>query len=100
MKYSKAGVTSIIVGSNKTIQGKDGKGAIKGKGLMIKNAQNVIIRDITISDINPKVIWAGDALAFYNVQTVSIHNVTFLVSPSRMLLEEIVDAIMYHGILK
>ncbi|XP_034239440.1 probable pectin lyase D [Thrips palmi] len=79
VKYAKAGTTEIIVGSNKSILGKNGKGVIKGKGLRIKNAQNVIIRDISITDINPKVVWAGDALAFDNVKNVWVHGVTFAV---------------------
>ncbi|KAK3908232.1 Pectin lyase 1 [Frankliniella fusca] len=77
VKYSKAGTTDLIVGSNKSIISSNGKGQIKGKGLRIKNAKNVIIRDITISDINPEVIWAGDALAFDNVENVWVHRVTF-----------------------
>ncbi|KAK3908230.1 Pectin lyase 1 [Frankliniella fusca] len=77
VKYAKAGVTELIVGSNKSIISSNGRGKIKGKGLRIKNAKNVIIRDITISDINPEVIWAGDALAFDNVVNVWIHRVTF-----------------------
>ncbi|KAK3908233.1 putative pectin lyase A [Frankliniella fusca] len=77
VKYSKAGTTELIVGSNKSIISSNGKGQIKGKGLRIQNAKNVIIRDITISDINPEVIWAGDALAFDNVENVWVHKCTF-----------------------
>ncbi|XP_034253769.1 probable pectin lyase D isoform X1 [Thrips palmi] len=77
VKYAKAGTTEIVIGSNKSIIGKNGKGVIKGKGLRIKNAQNVIIRDISITDINPQVIWAGDAMAFDNAQNVWVQGVTF-----------------------
>ncbi|XP_026280402.2 uncharacterized protein LOC113207878 [Frankliniella occidentalis] len=77
VKYAKAGTTELLVGSNKSIVSYNGKGAIKGKGLRIKDAQNVIIQGITISDINPEVIWAGDALAFDNVKNVWIHKCTF-----------------------
>ncbi|KAE8736869.1 Pectate lyase-like [Frankliniella occidentalis] len=80
VKYSKAGLTELIVGSNKSIISSNGKGAIKGKGLRIKNAKNVIIQGITISDINPHVIWAGDALAFDNVENVWVHKCTIAVS--------------------
>lgn len=65
--------------SYKTIFSKNGKGVIKGKGVRILNANNVIIRDISITDINPEVIWAGDALAFDNVKNVWIHRVYFAV---------------------
>ncbi|KAE8740042.1 hypothetical protein FOCC_FOCC014448 [Frankliniella occidentalis] len=74
--YYKAGLTQLIVGSNKSIISSNGKGAIKGKGLRIKNAKNVIIQGITISDINPHVIWAGDALSFDNVENVWVHKCT------------------------
>ncbi|XP_052129734.1 uncharacterized protein LOC127750966 [Frankliniella occidentalis] len=74
--YYKAGLTELIVGSNKSIISSNGKGAIKGKGLRIKNAKNVIIQGITISDINPHVIWAGDALSFDNVENVWVHKCT------------------------
>ncbi|KAE8738905.1 Pectin Lyase-like [Frankliniella occidentalis] len=77
VKYARAGTTELLVGSNKSILSKNRRGVIKGKGLRIKNANNVIIKDITITDINPGVIWAGDALALDNVQNVWIHRVTF-----------------------
>lgn len=77
VKYSKAGLTELIVSSYKTVKSSNGRGTIKGKGLRIKNAEQVIIRDITITDINPEVIWAGDALGFDKVNNVWIHKVTF-----------------------
>ncbi|XP_034248551.1 pectin lyase B-like isoform X1 [Thrips palmi] len=76
VKYAKAGTSELWVSSYKTILTTNGKGAIKGKGLRLKNAQQVIVRDITISDINPQVIWGGDALVFDNVQNAWIHRVT------------------------
>ena len=79
VNYARAGRTELVVSSYKTIFSKNGKGAIKGKGLRIKNAHNVIIQDISITDINPEVIWGGDALAFDNVYDVWIHRVYFAV---------------------
>lgn len=55
--------TALSVGSNKSIIGVDGKGVIKGSGLTLtKNANNVIIQGVKITDINPGVVWGGDAL--------------------------------------
>ncbi|KAJ1528599.1 hypothetical protein ONE63_007000 [Megalurothrips usitatus] len=76
VKYYKAGLTELLVSSDKTIMSSNGRGVIKGKGIRVKNANNVIIRDITITDINPEVIWAGDAIGLDNVQNVWIHRVT------------------------
>ncbi|CAE6415076.1 unnamed protein product [Rhizoctonia solani] len=62
VSYDKAGVTPILVGSNKSLLGKGTNGAIKGKGLRIANAKNVIIQNIRLSGINPKYVWGGDGL--------------------------------------
>ncbi|XP_034235640.1 probable pectin lyase B [Thrips palmi] len=75
--YDAAGPEPLNVGSFKTIMGVNGKGVLRGKGLKIRKAQQVIIRDISIVDINPAVIWGGDALTFNGVDQVWIHNVTF-----------------------
>ncbi|EUC64278.1 pectin lyase [Rhizoctonia solani AG-3 Rhs1AP] len=73
--YDKAGTTSILVGSNKTLLGKGTAGAIKGKGLRIANARNVIIRNIRISDINPEYVWGGDGLIIESAEHIWIdHN--------------------------
>ncbi|KAJ1519775.1 hypothetical protein ONE63_005031 [Megalurothrips usitatus] len=79
VQYAKAGARTeeLIVSSHKTIMSSNGKGVIKGKGIRIDNAENVIVRDITISDINPGVIWAGDAVVLNKVTNVWIHKCTF-----------------------
>ncbi|KAJ1523470.1 hypothetical protein ONE63_001324 [Megalurothrips usitatus] len=76
--YSVAGsrTLELFVSSRKTVMSSNGKGVIKGKGLRINDATNVIIRDITISDINPSVIWAGDAIVLSKVTNVWIHKCT------------------------
>ncbi|TVY46701.1 putative pectin lyase A [Lachnellula occidentalis] len=61
--YDAAGVTPINLGSNKSIIGVGSAGVIKGKGLRIANgAENVIIQNIHITDLNPQYIWGGDAI--------------------------------------
>ncbi|KAF1961394.1 pectin lyase-like protein [Byssothecium circinans] len=61
--YDKAGVSGIDIGSNKTIVGEGTSGVIRGKGLRVANgAQNIIIQNIHITEINPQYIWGGDGI--------------------------------------
>ncbi|GJD01314.1 Pectin lyase [Colletotrichum higginsianum IMI 349063] len=61
--YDVAGTEPLIVGSNKSILGVGGKGVLNGKGLRIKaNAKNVIVQGVEITNLNPGVVWGGDAL--------------------------------------
>lgn len=63
--YDIAGTKPLSVGSNKSILGVNGKGVLKGKGLSLKSgASNVIIQGIEITDLNPGIVWGGDALEF------------------------------------
>lgn len=78
--FDVAGISPLNVGSFKTIAGVEGRGVIRGKGLKVRKAQQVIIRDLSIVDINPAVIWGGDALVLNGVEQAWIHNVTFKVS--------------------
>lgn len=61
--YDNAGVTAINLGSNKSLIGVGSAGVIRGKGLRIANgAQNIIIQNIHITELNPQYIWGGDAI--------------------------------------
>ncbi|KAE8736846.1 hypothetical protein FOCC_FOCC017696 [Frankliniella occidentalis] len=62
--------------STSTVRSTNGLGVIKGKGLRLTGSSNVIIRDITISDINPQVIWGGDAIVFNKATNIWIHKCT------------------------
>lgn len=62
----KAGKNPLLVGSNKTLLGVGAHAGLKGKGLNLDNVSNVIIRNITISDINPGIIFGGDAVTISN----------------------------------
>ncbi|WP_248796474.1 pectate lyase [Pseudomonas sp. MWU13-2105] len=65
----------LKVGSNKTVIGIGASATLKGKGLALKGVRNVIIRNLTFSDINQGVIFAGDALTLDDVDHVWIdHN--------------------------
>ncbi|WP_282371787.1 polysaccharide lyase family 1 protein [Pseudomonas sp. PS02290] len=76
--YDKAGLQHLKIGSNKTLVGQGSKAGIKGIGLFVGDgAKNVIIRNLTISDINPRVVWGGDALTLDNTDGVWIDHDTF-----------------------
>ncbi|KAJ0153905.1 putative pectin lyase A, partial [Colletotrichum tanaceti] len=74
--YSKAGLNPIRVGSNKSIVGSGSKGIIIGRGLRIAGAENVIIQNIKIENINPKYVWGGDAITLDTTNNVWIDHVT------------------------
>ncbi|KAL1612880.1 hypothetical protein SLS60_001110 [Paraconiothyrium brasiliense] len=62
--YDAAGPEPLKVGSNKSILG-NGKGVLIGKGLVLADgASNVIIQGLEFKNINPGVVWGGDALGF------------------------------------
>jgi len=78
VSYDEAGRKPLLVGSNKTLIGVGRNGAIKGKGLAIKGGvHNVVIRNLTISDINPQVVWGGDALTIDDADGVWIDHDVF-----------------------
>jgi pectin lyase len=73
--FDKAGNRPLLVGSNKTLIGIGADAVIKGKGLALKGVSNVVIRNLTISQINPGVVFAGDAVVMDGVDRVWIdHN--------------------------
>ncbi|KAI0134258.1 pectin lyase 1 [Xylariales sp. AK1849] len=76
VSYDKAGVLGITVGSNKSLLGVGTSGVIKGKGLRIISASNVIIQNIQITDINPKYVWGGDAITLDDTDLVWIDHVS------------------------
>ncbi|KAI9162829.1 Pectin lyase [Paramyrothecium foliicola] len=63
ISYDKAGTEPLIVGSNKSIIGSGGKGVLNGKGLRVKKgAKNVIIQGFEVTNLNPGIVWGGDAI--------------------------------------
>ena len=76
--YDTAGKTGLKVGSNKTILGIGPNATIRGKGLKIMNGvSNVIVRNLTITDINPRIIFAGDGITVNDADGVWIDHVRF-----------------------
>ncbi|KAK6214647.1 hypothetical protein LQW54_004155 [Pestalotiopsis sp. IQ-011] len=76
VSYDKAGVLGITVGSNKSLVGQGSAGVIKGKGLRIISASNVIIQNIQITDLNPQYVWGGDAITLDDTDLVWIDHVS------------------------
>ncbi|TYZ68881.1 hypothetical protein PybrP1_009738 [[Pythium] brassicae (nom. inval.)] len=59
--YDLAPKTMLTVRSNKTVRGIGQSGSILGKGLWI-NGDNVIIQNVQIGELNPHLVWGGDAI--------------------------------------
>ncbi|KAF9461094.1 putative pectin lyase precursor [Collybia nuda] len=75
--YYKAGTTPLKVASNKTLLGKGSAGGIRGKGLKITGASNIIIQNIKITDINAQFVWGGDAIQIDGGSRIWIDHNTF-----------------------
>lgn len=71
IKYFTAGRRGLPVGSNKVIIG-GRNGGLKGKGLRLDKSENVEIRNLKITDVNPHIIWGGDAIDMINVKNVLV----------------------------
>jgi pectate lyase len=73
--YDKATDEPLLIGSNKTVIGVGSNAAIKGKEVRLYKVNNVIVRNLTISDINEGIIFAGDGMLLYDVDNIWIdHN--------------------------
>ncbi|KAG7376981.1 hypothetical protein PHYPSEUDO_012359 [Phytophthora pseudosyringae] len=59
--YDNAPFNRLNVRSNKTIRGIGKSGVIMGKGLGL-NGDNIILQNIHITEINPHLVWGGDAI--------------------------------------
>lgn len=71
VNHDKAALTPLEVKSNKSIVGVGNKGVLRGVGLRLSNgAQNVIIQNIHITELNPQYIWGGDALTLVGADKV------------------------------
>ncbi|KAJ5210985.1 Pectin lyase fold/virulence factor [Penicillium cf. griseofulvum] len=75
-EWDTAGVTGISVHSDKTIIGVGNNGVLLGKGLRIVRASNIIVQNIMITNLNPKLVWGGDAITLSSTSRVWIDHVT------------------------
>ncbi|KAI6877210.1 hypothetical protein KC355_g22472, partial [Hortaea werneckii] len=77
VSYDKAGLNPIEVASDKTIIGEGSSGVILGKGLRMANgANNIIIQNIAISELNPQYVWGGDAITLSGSSNIWVDHVT------------------------
>lgn len=70
------GQDPLVVGSNKVIRGAGANSGVKGRGFLLTGGvSNIIIENLSITDINEQVIWGGDAITIDNASNVKIdHN--------------------------
>ncbi|KAM0692126.1 hypothetical protein Q7P36_008327 [Cladosporium allicinum] len=77
VSYDNAGSLGITVASKKTILGQGSAGVIKGKGLrIVSGANNIIIQNIKITELNPHYVWGGDAITIDGADMIWIDRVT------------------------
>ncbi|KAL4171315.1 hypothetical protein KRP22_009411 [Phytophthora ramorum] len=72
--YDNAAKDFMVVGSNKTLVGEGTSGVIIGKGLWI-DGDNVIVQNIHITDLNPHLVWGGDAIYMQGTDDRAMENV-------------------------
>lgn len=68
---------TIAVGSNKTLAGLGPDARLLGASLNLSGARNVIIRNLSIANINPGLVEAGDGITLDNASHVWIDHVRF-----------------------
>lgn len=74
--YDNAGLEGLEVASHKSIVGIGSAGVLRGKGLRLTNgANNVIIQNIHITELNPQYIWGGDAITLDGTNNIWIDHV-------------------------
>lgn len=69
--------TTITVASNKTLIGLSATSRIIGASFNLGNAKNVIVKNLTIENVNPGLIEAGDAITLNNSSHIWIDRVRF-----------------------
>ncbi|MAA65575.1 MAG: pectate lyase [Alteromonadaceae bacterium] len=67
----------IHVGSNTSIVGLGAGSGISGASLILDNAQNIVIRNLTIEDVNPALVEAGDGISLANGSHVWLDHLRF-----------------------
>ncbi|KAG7383198.1 hypothetical protein PHYPSEUDO_003932 [Phytophthora pseudosyringae] len=72
--YDNAAKEFMVVGSNKTLVGEGTCGVIIGKGLWI-DGDNVIVQNIHITDLNPHLVWGGDAIYMQGTDNRAMQNI-------------------------
>jgi pectate lyase len=70
--------TKVTVGSNKTIIGLGAGATLKNLEINLSNSSNIIMRNLTLSDINPGILDQGDALLLWPSDHVWVDHCTFV----------------------
>ncbi|KAK6537368.1 hypothetical protein TWF694_011560 [Orbilia ellipsospora] len=86
VSFYNAAMTPLVVASNKSIVGVGSAGIIKGKGLRIQGATNVIVQNIWITNLNPQYIWGGDAITLQDCDKVWIDHCKFSLIGRQMIV--------------
>ncbi|WAQ88432.1 hypothetical protein PtA15_9A559 [Puccinia triticina] len=86
VSYHEAPLEPLVVKSNKTILGVGSSGVLRGKGLVLHNAHNVKIQNIIITQLNPSIVWGGDAIMLDGVSDVLIEHCTFSLVGRQMIV--------------
>ncbi|KAA8573102.1 hypothetical protein EYC84_003628 [Monilinia fructicola] len=84
--YDNAGTTPIYVKSNKSIVGVGSAGVIIGRGFYLTGVSNVIIQNIHITNLNPSLIWGGDAIQLVGTDLIWIDHCKFSLIGRQMLV--------------
>ncbi|WP_308363989.1 MULTISPECIES: RICIN domain-containing protein [unclassified Microbulbifer] len=69
--------TRINVTDNKTLIGLGPNSRIEGATLNLSGSSNIIVRNLTIANVNPHLVEAGDGITLYNSSHVWIDHVGF-----------------------
>ncbi|KAE9108160.1 hypothetical protein PF010_g12026 [Phytophthora fragariae] len=72
--YDKAAMNPLIVGSNKTLVGEGTSGVLNGKGLILAGS-NIIVQNIHITNLNPHLVWGGDAITIRGTGNTANKNI-------------------------
>jgi pectate lyase len=67
----------ININSNKTLVGLGSGATLKGVSLGINGKSNIIVRNVTVSEVNPSLIEAGDGIGVNNSHHVWVDHVKF-----------------------
>lgn len=85
-------MTGIFVHSNKTIIGVGSNGVLLGKGMRMVDVSNIIVQNLMITDLNPKLVWGGDAFTLSGTSRIWIDHVTVSTSPRSLYHPSSADA--------
>jgi pectin lyase len=76
LTYDNAALKRMNVKGNKTVRGVGKSGVIMGKGMTL-NGDNIILQNVHITELNPHVVWGGDAIFMQGSDkgTTTINNI-------------------------